>query len=43
MKKWSRISTEWINGLSNPVGESYQPKVTGHAGGYYPVVHGITG
>ena len=36
-------STEWINGLSNPVGESYHPKVTGHASGYYPVVHGITG
>jgi lysophospholipase L1-like esterase len=36
-------STEWINGLSNPVGESYHPKVQGHANGYYPVVHGITG
>ncbi len=36
-------STEWINGLSNPVEESYHPKVTGHASGYYPVVHGITG
>lgn len=36
-------STEWINGLSNPVGESYHPKVTGHASGYYPVVHGVTG
>jgi lysophospholipase L1-like esterase len=36
-------STEWINGLSNPVGESYHPKVTGHADGYYPVVHAVTG
>lgn len=36
-------STEWINGLSNPVGESFHPKVTGHASGYYPVAHGITG
>lgn len=36
-------STEWINGLSNPVGESYHPKVTGHASGYYPVVHAVTG
>ncbi len=36
-------STEWINGLSNPIGESYHPKVTGHASGYYPVAHGITG
>lgn len=36
-------STEWINGLSNPTGESYHPKVTGHADGYYPVVRGVTG
>ncbi len=36
-------STEWINGLSNPVGESYHPKTTGHANGYYPVLHGVTG
>src|SRR5262249_31515556 len=39
----SGSSTEWINGLSNPVGESYHPKVTGHASGYYPVVHAVTG
>jgi len=39
----SGSATEWINGLSNPVGESYHPKVSGHASGYYPVVHGITG
>jgi lysophospholipase L1-like esterase len=36
-------STEWINGLSNPTSESYHPKVAGHASGYYPVVHGVTG
>ena len=36
-------STEWINGLSNPVGESYHPKITGHASGYYPVLHAVTG
>ena len=36
-------STEWINGLSSPTSESFHPKVAGHASGYYPVVHGITG
>jgi lysophospholipase L1-like esterase len=36
-------STEWINGLSNPIGESYHPKTTGHANGYYPVIHNTTG
>lgn len=36
-------STEWINGLSNPVGESYHPKTSGHASGYFPVVKGVTG
>lgn len=39
----SGSSTEWINGLSSPTSESYHPKVTGHADGYYPVVHGVTG
>jgi lysophospholipase L1-like esterase len=39
----SGSSTEWINGLSNPTSESYHPKVTGHADGYYPAVHGVTG
>jgi hypothetical protein len=24
-------SPEWINGLSNPIGESYHPNVTGQA------------
>src|SRR5215218_4439833 len=36
-------STEWINGLSNPTGESYHPKTSGHASGYYPVVKAVTG
>lgn len=36
-------STEWINGLSSPTGESYHPKVAGHLSGYYPAVHGVTG
>ncbi|GAA5184814.1 SGNH family lipase [Rugosimonospora acidiphila] len=30
--------TEWINGLSNPVGESYHPNQTGQAQGYAPLV-----
>ncbi len=29
---------EWINGLSNPILESYHPKTTGHASGYAPAV-----
>jgi lysophospholipase L1-like esterase len=29
---------EWINGLSNPISESYHPKATGHANGYTPTV-----
>jgi lysophospholipase L1-like esterase len=31
-------STEWINGLSNPVSESYHPNRTGHSSGYTPLV-----
>lgn len=31
-------SPEWINGLSNPVSESYHPNRTGHASGYTPLV-----
>ena len=31
-------STEWINGLSNPVVESYHPNRSGHASGYTPTV-----
>ncbi|NYE36284.1 lysophospholipase L1-like esterase [Nocardioides cavernae] len=29
---------EWINGLSNPISESFHPKVVGHASGYTPTV-----
>ena len=39
----SGSATEWINGLSNPVGESYHPKTGGHASGYYPAVRSVTG
>ncbi|PRY57572.1 GDSL-like lipase/acylhydrolase family protein [Knoellia remsis] len=31
-------SPEWINGLSDPVSESYHPNVAGHRDGYTPVV-----
>jgi lysophospholipase L1-like esterase len=31
-------STEWLNGLSNPIGESYHPNRLGHASGYVPLV-----
>jgi hypothetical protein len=30
--------TEWLNGLSNPISESYHPNKAGHASGYTPVV-----
>lgn len=29
---------EWVNGLSNPVGESYHPNRAGHSAGYAPAV-----
>jgi hypothetical protein len=29
---------EWINGLSNPVSESYHPNRSGHSSGYTPTV-----
>lgn len=29
---------EWINGLSNPIAESYHPNVAGHRDGYAPLV-----
>jgi lysophospholipase L1-like esterase len=35
--------TEWINGLSNPVGESYHPNTAGHNSGYYPLVKAAFG
>ena len=31
-------NTEWLNGLSNPVSESYHPNRTGHSAGYTPLV-----
>ena len=31
-------STAWINGLSNPVSDSYHPNRTGHSSGYTPLV-----
>ena len=31
-------SSEWLNGLSSPVSESYHPNRLGHASGYAPVV-----
>ena len=31
-------SPEWLNGLSNPIVESYHPNRTGHASGYTPTV-----
>ena len=34
-------SPEWLNGLSNPTGESYHPNTTGHASGYKPLVMGL--
>lgn len=32
---------EWINGLSNPIGESYHPNRVGHASGYTPLVSSL--
>jgi lysophospholipase L1-like esterase len=34
-------SPEWLNGLSNPVSDSYHPNRTGHASGYLPLVAGL--
>lgn len=36
-------STEWLNGLSNPTGESYHPNTLGHSSGYEPVVRSVLG
>lgn len=36
-------STEWVNGLSNPIGESYHPNRTGHSSGYAPLVRAVMG
>ncbi|WP_310963799.1 SGNH/GDSL hydrolase family protein [Nocardioides terrisoli] len=34
---------EWLNGLSNPVSESYHPNRTGQASGYVPLVGPLLG
>ena len=34
-------SAEWLNGLSNPVSESYHPNRAGHSSGYLPLVAGL--
>jgi lysophospholipase L1-like esterase len=34
-------STEWLNGLSNPVSESYHPNRAGQSSGYLPLVSGL--
>jgi lysophospholipase L1-like esterase len=36
-------SSEWLNGLSNPVEESYHPNRTGHSSGYEPLVRSVIG
>jgi lysophospholipase L1-like esterase len=36
-------SSEWLNGLSNPTGESYHPNTTGHSRGYAPLVRAVIG
>jgi lysophospholipase L1-like esterase len=35
--------TEWVNGLSNPILESYHPNQSGHSSGYAPLVLGRLG
>jgi lysophospholipase L1-like esterase len=36
-------SSEWLNGLSNPVEESFHPNRAGHASGYEPLVRSVIG
>jgi lysophospholipase L1-like esterase len=36
-------SSEWLNGLSNPVEESFHPNRTGHSSGYEPLVRAVIG
>ena len=36
-------SPEWLNGLSNPTGESYHPNTSGHKSGYEPLVRAVFG
>lgn len=35
--------TEWLNGLSNPVSESYHPNRSGQSSGYTPLVRAVLG
>ena len=36
-------STEWLNGLSSPISDSYHPNRTGHSSGYLPLVRSVVG
>jgi len=36
-------SSEWLNGLSNPISDSFHPNRTGHASGYLPLVRSVIG
>jgi lysophospholipase L1-like esterase len=36
-------SSAWLNGLSNPIGDSYHPNRSGHADGYAPLVRSLMG
>jgi hypothetical protein len=36
-------SSEWLNGLSNPVEESFHPNRAGHSSGYEPLVRSVIG
>jgi lysophospholipase L1-like esterase len=36
-------STEWLNGLSNPISDSYHPNRSGHKLGYEPLVRSVIG
>ncbi len=36
-------STAWLNGLSNPISESFHPNRSGHSAGYAPLVRGVMG
>jgi lysophospholipase L1-like esterase len=36
-------STEWLNGLSDPISDSYHPNRLGHSSGYAPLVRSVTG
>jgi lysophospholipase L1-like esterase len=36
-------SSEWLNGLSNPISDSYHPNRSGHKLGYEPLVRAVIG